>query len=154
MTLLALIATVVVAPAPVAAPAPAPAPVANAPKVTPLPEAKPGELPAPGETLPKIFDLQVAGKNAAQAARQCFAPMTRTVSFGVGVMFSRGDAMARRVFLSPEEPLTPEQRKCLKEALLYASGGAAPDKTTVAELRLRLRPGDGSNDEIRAVLGK
>jgi hypothetical protein len=127
-------------------------PVAHAEKPA-VRAAVPDELPAPSAAATQ-FDLQLAGKNAAQAARQCFAPIDHTVSFGVGLLFSREDAMARRVFLSPDEPLSPDQRKCLKEALLYASGGGAPEKSTVAELRFRLRPGDGSKDEIRAFLGK
>ncbi len=159
-----------VAAVPVAAAAPAAAPVAApapaAPKVTALPAAKPGgnaELPsAPAaiapqpaaEPPPAVFDMNYAGKNAANAARQCFVPMSHNVSFGVGLMFSKEDAMARRVFLSPDEPLDADQRKCLKTALLYVSSGAAPDKSSVVELRLRLKPGDGSKDEIRAVLGK
>jgi hypothetical protein len=94
----------------------------------------------------------VAGRSAAEKARSCFAPLTRTVSFGAGLLFAPGAATARRLFLSPTEPLSPDERRCVSEALLATTAGGPPPKRAIVEVRLRLRPGDGARDEARATL--
>ena len=153
-----------VAPAPVVAPVVAPAVVkaAAAPVVTPPPvpaapianngiEPPPVPPVAPAATK---FDLTLAAKNATTAARQCFGAVDHTVSFGTGLLFSKEDAVARRTFLSPDEPLSADERKCLKNALLYVSAGAPPDKNTIAEFRFKIRPGDGSKDVATFTIPK
>jgi hypothetical protein len=154
--LAAPVATPVAAPA-AAAPSVKPAPVAAAtPVVASAPAAKPGIDPpaVPPVAQPGKFDINLAGKNATVAARQCFPALDHSVSFGTGLLFSHEDPVARRTFLSPDEPLSQDERKCLKTALLYASAGAAPDKNTVIEFRFKIRPGDGTKDTFTFTLPK
>ena len=101
-----------------------------------------------------VFDADLAGQNAAKAARSCFAPdrAARTISFGAGLLFARDAAESRRTYLSPDEPLAPDERRCISKALTGVSAGAAPAKNSIVEYRFRLRP-DG-RDEIRATLQK
>jgi hypothetical protein len=100
------------------------------------------------------FDPELGGRNAAKAARECFAPerAARSITFGVGLLFGKDSALSRRTFLSGDEPLDAEERKCVAHALSGISAGAAPSKPTVVEYRLRLRP-DGS-DDIKAAIQK
>jgi hypothetical protein len=130
--------------APVAAPATGGAPVAAAPA---------GAAPAEGEAAePALFDPTAAGLDGAARARQCFPGVTHTVAFGAGLLYSR-DATARRIFLSPDDPLTPDERRCLMKSMIGANAGAPPEtKGIVVELRLRLRP-DGQN-EVRVISAK
>jgi len=125
------------------------------PVVTPLP-ARNVEPPAmalagPG---PAVFDAELAGRNAAKAVRECFVAdrATHTVSFGMGLLFAKDEALSRRNFLSPDEPLSVDERRCIQHALTGVSAGAAPSKTTIVDYRLRLRP-DGTND-IRTAIQK
>lgn len=141
------------------APPEVPAPSANAPSVNApapaaaaAPKAEP-PAPAPAGDEPATFDLELASKNAAHAARQCFGDMERPVTFQAGLLFSKEDAMARRTFLSPDEPLTVEQKRCLKTALLYTSAGAAPERSVVAEFKFRLRP-DPTQDVVKFAIPK
>jgi hypothetical protein len=100
------------------------------------------------------FDPELAGRNAARAARDCFAPerAARTISFGIGLLFNKDADVARRTFLSPDEPLQPDERRCLARVLTGVSAGAAPAKSSIVELRMRLRP-DG-HDDVKAVMQK
>ena len=106
------------------------------------------------EPEPRTFDPELAGRNAAKAARECFEPerAARTISFGAGMLFAKDEALSRRTYLSPDEPLGTDERRCIAHALVGVSSGAAPGKNTIVEMRLRLRP-DGSN-EVRAVVQK
>jgi hypothetical protein len=146
-----------VAAQPVAAPVAA-APHGRTPTVTPMPQPAKGiEPPAvPPVAAPPTatFDLDFAGKDALANAHKCFGELTHSVSFGAGLFFSKDEAIARRVFLSPDEPLTPDERKCVKAALALVSAGAAPDKSVVPEFRFRVKPGDGSKDEYKFTLPK
>jgi hypothetical protein len=138
------------APAPVIA-----GPLGPRPVTTPLTtrNIEPPALPT-SEPEPNVFDPELAGRNAAKAARACFAPerAARTISFGVGVMWGKNEALSRRMFLSPDEPLQPDERRCIAHAVVGIAGGAAPARTTIVEYRLRLRP-DGS-DDVRATVQK
>ncbi len=124
------------------------------PVATPLP-ARNIEPPALAtEPEPTVFDAELAGRNAAKAARDCFSPerAAHTVSFGAGLLFAKDEALSRRVYLSPDEPLQPDERRCINHALVGVSAGAAPTKSTIVEYRLRLRA-DGSN-EVKAAIQK
>jgi len=107
--------------------------------------------PSAEKALDENFDPAVAGKSAAEQARGCFQPLTKTVSFGAGLLFAPGAATARRLFLSPSEPLSADERRCVSEALLRATAGGPPPKRAIVEVRLRLRP-DAARDEVRATL--
>jgi hypothetical protein len=101
-----------------------------------------------------IFDAELGGRNAAAAARGCFSPerATRTISFGAGLLFAKDAAESRRTYLSPDEPLATDERRCIAKALTGVSAGAAPAKNSIVEYRFRLRA-DG-HDEVRATLQK
>jgi hypothetical protein len=103
---------------------------------------------------PTTFDADLGGRNAAKAARDCFAPerAAHTLSFGAGLLFGKDEALARRVYLSPDEPLQPDERRCINHALVGASAGAPPSHNTIVEYRFRLRS-DGSN-EVKATIQK
>jgi hypothetical protein len=155
------------------APAPAvetaaakPAPAAAKPTVTPIEAPKAAAAaPAPkaaGLEAPSIdvappaaagtFDLDVAGKNAMQVARECFGG--RSVSFGAGLLFGKDDSVARKVYLSPDEPLSPEERKCVRAALATTSAGGPPDHNVTADYRFRIKGGDASLDKATFTIGK
>jgi hypothetical protein len=106
------------------------------------------------EPEPTVFDAELAGRNAAKAARDCFAPErgSRTISFGVGLLYAKDEALSRRTYLPADETLSAEERGCITHALVGVSSGAAPSKNTIVDLRFRLRP-DGT-DEVRAVVQK
>jgi hypothetical protein len=125
---------------------PAPQAVAAAPSAAVAPSPAESEKALDGN-----FDPAVAGKSAAEKARGCFEPLTKSVSFGAGLLFAPGAATARRLFLSPSEPLSPDERRCVSEALLGATAGGPPPRRTIVEVRLRLRP-DAARDEVRATL--
>jgi hypothetical protein len=156
------------APAPVVAEAPKASPT---PTVTPLPAAKPATpvaaaAPAPAAPKPTAldapsidvppapggFDLAVAGKNAMQVSRECFAG--RSVSFGAGLLFGKDDSVARKVYLSPDEPLSPDERKCVRAALATTSAGGPPDKNVTADYRFRIKAGDATLDKMTFTVAK
>ena len=126
------------------------------PVATPLAPARNVDPPSlTNDTAePTTFDAELAGRNAAKAARDCFAPerAAHTISFGAGLLFAKDEALARRVYLSPDEPLSPEERRCINHGLVGASAGAAPTHNTIVEYRFRLRP-DGSS-EVKAAIQK
>jgi len=103
---------------------------------------------------PTTFHAELAGRNAAKAARDCFAPerAAHTVSFGAGLLFAKDEALARRTYLSPDEPLSPDERHCINHGLVGVSAGAAPSHNTIVEYRFRLRP-DGTSD-VKATIQK
>jgi len=103
---------------------------------------------------PTVFDADLGGRNAAKAARACFAAdrAAHTISFGAGLLFAKDEALARRTYLSPDEPLSPEERRCINHGLVGVSAGAAPSHNTIVEYRFRLRP-DGSSD-VKAAIQK
>jgi hypothetical protein len=125
------------------------------PVATPLPQRN-VEPPAMALASPEptTFDADVSGRNAAKAARDCFAPerAARTISFGAGLLFAKDEALSRRTYLSPDEPLSAEERRCINHALVGVSAGAGPTHNTIVEYRFRLRP-DGTN-EVRAGIQK
>jgi len=131
-------------------------PAALQPVATPLAPARNVEPPPLGNDAvePTVFDADLAGRNAAKAARDCFAPerAAHTISFGVGLLFAKDEALSRRVYLSPDEPLSPEERRCINHGLVGASAGAAPSHNTIVEYRFRLRP-DGTSD-VKAAIQK
>jgi hypothetical protein len=114
---------------------------------------EPPALPA-SEPEPVAFDADLGGRNVAKAARECFSPerASRTIAFGIGVMWGAKEAMSRRMFLGADEPLSPEERRCVAKAAVGVSGGAAPGRSTIVDYRVRLRP-DGNN-EVRAAIQK
>lgn len=141
--------------APVAATATTPAAAAAAPATTPLAAARALDPPALAtEPAPTVFDPDLGGRRAAKAARSCFAPerAAKTVSFGIGLLFDKDDGLSRKTYLSPDEPLSPEERHCVSKALLGLSAGAAPPHNTIVEYRFRLHP-DGA-DDVRAAVQK
>ena len=156
------VAAVVAQPAPVAvAGVPGPVAATRTPArpvvVTPMPQAKgiePPAVPPVAAQPPATFDLDFAGKDALGNVHKCFGELTHSISFGAGLFFSKEEAIARRVFLSPDEPLTPDERKCVQRALSLVSAGAAPEKSIVPEYRFKVRPGDGSKDEYKFTLPK
>jgi hypothetical protein len=93
---------------------------------------------------PPVFSLDTAGEDGARRARECLGEGARTVSFGVGLLFAKGTATAKKVYLNPDE-LQPELRRCVKTALLETHAGGPPEKNVVGEYRMRLRA-DGSNE--------
>ena len=103
---------------------------------------------------PTTFDAELAGRNAAKAARDCFDPerAAHTISFGAGLLFAKEEALARRTYLSPDEPLSPDERRCINHRLVGVSAGAAPSHNTIVEYRFRLRP-DGSS-EVKTTIQK
>jgi hypothetical protein len=115
------------------------------------------EPPAVPPVAPPVakFDPELAGRNALAALRTtCFAEVDHTVAFGVGMLYGPSSPLSRRLFLSPDEPLSPDERRCVSKALIgVAAGGGAPDKTTVPELRLRLRT-DAKLDTVKVTLAK
>jgi hypothetical protein len=130
-------------------------PNASQPVSTPLSPARNVEPPSlASDTEPTTFDAELAGRNAAKAARDCFSPerAARTLSFGAGLLFAKDEALARRTYLSPDEPLQPDERRCINHSLVGVSAGAAPSHNTIVEYRFRLRP-DGSSD-VRATIQK
>lgn len=138
--------------APAAPPAAMGAPAPGAAAPVPTRTFEPPALAT--EPEPTVFDIELAGRNAAKAARECFGDerAARTVSFGVGLLFAKDEALSRRTYLSPDEPLSPDERRCVAHGLVGVSSGAAPGRNTIVELRLRLRP-DGTN-EVRAAVQK
>ena len=136
--------------------APANARAAVTVPATPLVPKRNVEPPplALAEPAPKTFDADLGGRNAAKAARTCFAPerAQHTISFGIGLLFPKDDALSHRTYLSPDEPLSPEERHCIVHALTGVSAGAGPARGTVVEYRFRLHP-DGTN-EVRAIVQK
>ena len=122
--------------------------------LAPARNVDPPAMDTASEAEPTTFDAELAGRNAAKAARGCLAPerATRTVSFGIGLLFAKDEALSRRTFLSPDEPLSPDERRCVTHALVGVSAGAAASKSTIVEYRFRLRP-DGVND-VRAAIQK
>jgi hypothetical protein len=127
----------------------------NGPVVTPLParNVEPPALPA-SQVEPLAFDADLGGRNAAKAARDCFSPerASHTISFGIGIMWSARETVSRRMFLGADEPLSPEERRCVAKASVGVSGGAAPGRSTIVDYRMRLRP-DGTN-EVKAAIQK
>lgn len=137
----------------------------SAPRVTHLPVAAAPAPVAPARGLepppvPQLataaaaFDLEVAGRHALDNVRPCFAGSSHTVRFGAGLLFAKTDAVAHKTYLSPDEPLTPDQRECVKGALLETSAGAAPEHNTVIDLRFAVRPGDPAASEVKASPAK
>jgi hypothetical protein len=86
--------------------------------------------------------------------RGCFGPLRqqRTIAFGTGLLYTKGDPLSRRIYMSADEPLAPAERRCVATKLVGVSAGGAPGAMVVVELRLRLRP-DGTN-EVRTMLAK
>ena len=103
---------------------------------------------------PATFDADLGGRNAAKAARECFAAdrASHTLSFGAGLLFAKDEPLARRTYLSPDEPLSPDERRCINKGLVGASAGAGPSHNTIVEYRFRLHP-DGSAD-VKAAIQK
>ena len=130
-------------------------PAVTQPVATPLHPARNVEPPSLNEGVePTTFDAELAGRNAAKAARECFAPerAAHTISFGAGLLFAKDEALARRTYLSPDEPLSPDERHCINHGLVGVSAGAAPSHNTIVEYRFRLRP-DGASD-VKATIQK
>ncbi|HEX9102517.1 MAG TPA: hypothetical protein VF997_09950 [Polyangia bacterium] len=131
-----------------------PAAVAQ-PVATPLPARNVEPPSLVNETAePTAFDAELAGRNAAKAARSCFDPdrAAHTISFGAGLLFAKDEALARRTYLSPDEPLSPDERRCVNHGLVGVSAGAGPTHNTIVEYRFRLRP-DGTSD-VKAAIQK
>ena len=107
------------------------------------------EPPAPAQVVEAppvaVFDANAAATAGAQAARKCFDPLNHTVAFGAGLLFTTDDAQVHRAFLSPDDPLSPEARRCVAKALVGVSAGAPPAERVIVEARYKLRP-DGSDD--------
>jgi len=126
------------------------------PVATPLAPARNVDPPLLGGDAvePTVFDADLGGRNAAKAARDCFTPerAAHTISFGAGLLFAKDEALARRVYLSPDEPLSPDERRCINHGLVGASAGGAPAHNTIVEYRFRLRP-DGTSD-VKAAIQK
>jgi hypothetical protein len=125
--------------------------------LAPVPEPTRNVEPPPGALAtptPLVFDAELGGRNAAKSARDCFEGdrAAKAVTFGAGLLFNKDDALARRAYLSPDEPLSAEERRCVTKAMVGASGGAAPGRNTIVEYRFRLRP-DGTN-EVRTTIQK
>jgi serine/threonine-protein kinase len=131
-------------------------PAASAPQpvASPLPARNIEPPSLATEPEPTVFDADLAGRNAAKAARDCFSPerAAKTISFGAGLLFAKDEALSRRVYLSPDEPLSPEERRCINHGLVGMSAGAAPSHNTIVEYRFRLRA-DGTSD-IKAAIQK
>ena len=153
--LIALIAAYV-ALKPKAAPSSSMVPAASAqPVATPLPARNVDPPLLTNDTAePTTFDAELAGRNAAKAARDCFDPerSAHTISFGAGLLFAKEEALSRRTYLSPDEPLSPDERRCINHGLVGVSAGAAPAHNTIVEYRFRLRP-DGTS-EVKATIQK
>jgi hypothetical protein len=148
----------VVMTAPLAAPAPAARTgvggnAAVAAAAQPARNVEPPALPA-SDPSPVAFDAELAGRNAAKAARECFSPerAAHTIAYGIGIMWGPKDTASKRMFLGSDEPLSPEERRCVAKAAVGVSGGAAPGRSTIVDYRLKLKP-DGSN-EVRAAVQK
>jgi hypothetical protein len=127
----------------------------NAPVVTPAParNVEPPALPA-SDPSPVAFDAELGGRNAAKAARECFSPerAAHTIAYGIGIMWGSKASLSHRMFLGAEEPLSPEERRCVAKTAVGVSGGAAPGRATIVDYRIKLKP-DGSN-EVRAAIQK
>ena len=94
---------------------------AQLPVSTPLAPARNVEPPAlVNEPEPTTFDAELGGRNAAKVSRECFAPerTAHTISFGVGLLFAKDEALSRRTYLSPDEPLSPDERRCVSHAMV------------------------------------
>ncbi len=126
------------------------------PVTTPLAPARNVDPPTLTNDTPEptTFDADLGGRNAAKAARDCFAPerAAKTISFGAGLLFAKDEALARRTYLSPDEPLSPDERRCINPGLVGVSAGAGPTHNTIVEYRFRLRP-DGTSD-VKAAIQK
>jgi hypothetical protein len=90
------------------------------------------------------FDVALASQNAAKALHGCFAEaraQADVVTFGAGILWNKGGAGSARVFLAPpsDDPLTPEERRCMAHALVGISGGAAPNKAVLIDYTFRLK---------------
>ncbi len=130
-------------------------PAASQPVATPLPARNVDPPPLGNDTVePTTFDAELAGRNAAKAARDCFDPerAAHTISFGVGLLFAKDEALSRRTYLSPDEPLSADERRCINHGLVGVSAGAPPTHNTIVEYRFRLHP-DGASD-VKAAIQK
>jgi hypothetical protein len=125
----------------VVAVAPAAAPAADPSLLEPPAPAQLAVAPPPAAR----FDAQLAATTGAQVARKCLEPIEHTVAFGAGLLFAPDDAKIHRAFLSPDELLAPEARRCVQKALVGASAGAPPDTRVIIEARFKLHP-DGTDD--------
>jgi hypothetical protein len=108
------------------------------------------EPPALPPVAPAIFDPQALSAKALEGVQKCFDGSDHSAIFGAGVLFSRENALAHKVYLNPDEPLSPDERHCVRGALSALSAGAAPDKGTVLELRFRVKP-DPTKSEVKLV---
>jgi hypothetical protein len=118
-----------------------------APVVKTLPDPSVLEAPAPAEVVPPapaVFDPESVANAAALVSRKCFERIDRTVAFGVGLLFSAGDAEIHKAYLAGDE-LSPDARRCVAKAVTALSADAAPEKGLIVEARLKLRP-DGTNE--------
>jgi hypothetical protein len=133
------------------------APVAAA-TATPAAPAQPAvapklEPPALPPVAPATFDGQAIAGKALESVQRCFDGIDHTAVFGAGLLFSSQDALARKIYLNPDEPLSPEERRCVRGSLAALSAGSPPEKSVVLELRFRVRP-DPTKSDVRLVPAK
>jgi hypothetical protein len=131
------------APPPAAAVAPVVSPLAPEPSV--LEPPTPAKVVEAASAAPAQFDVEAAAHAGAEASRKCFDKIDHTISFGAGLLFAPDGPGAHRAFLSPDDPLSPDARRCIAKAFVGASAGAAPQARVIIEARFKLRP-DGTDD--------
>ncbi|HUH04284.1 MAG TPA: hypothetical protein VML75_19940 [Kofleriaceae bacterium] len=115
------------------------------PIATPIENAAP---PAPPEIPSAIvivpvpasidFDPEIGGEAAAEAARECLseARLRGGIQIGLSLRFGASDGLSDRVYFG--SGLTAAERRCLEDALIGLTSGAAPERSRIVTYSLWL----------------
>ena len=108
---------------------------------------------SPPPVAPSRFDTQAIADSARDGVQKCFDGTDHTAVFGAGLLFSSQEVLARKVYLNPDEPLSAEERRCVRGALAALSAGAPPEHNTIVDMRFRVRP-DPTKSDVRIIPSK
>jgi hypothetical protein len=126
------------------APATATRPAAPAASAASPESARPATAPPPETTPPPsapalAFDVVLGGKNAAAAARRCFA-QDRRVQFGASLLYDGKTGRSRKLYFPASPGLTPPERSCLVKNLIGLDAGAPPKNGTIVTYAFHITP--------------
>lgn len=84
------------------------------------------------------FDPEIGGEASAEAARACLSDvrLRRAIQIGVSLRFDASDGLSDRVYFG--SGLTATERRCLEDALIGVSSGAAPERSRIVTYSLWL----------------
>lgn len=124
------------------------APVTRAPVEPPAAEdtasaaGAPVEAPVAADGEPAVFDVDRAGEAALAAIRECFDEdrQRRGVELSLSLRFRADDGLSDRVYFAPAQVLDDDERSCVRERLTGLSGGAAPERHSIASFTFWLSP--------------